>query len=194
MVTLRRYLCICALMFWQGGFTFYAAVVIPIAGMVLDPNLHQRARITDAATTVLNIAGIVTVLLLLWDLTASADLSRWRFWLRFALWTVLFVTLTALFPLHYWLEILDPPGGTGPVDMAIFRQAHRIYLWVSAAQWLAALIYLAATLRAWRAEDGGVITPGFSRNTIAVAIAEKRMTAEENCRPADNEGVRRLPG
>ena len=42
MITLRRYLCVCALMFWQGGFTFYAAVVIPIAGAVLAPNLHLR--------------------------------------------------------------------------------------------------------------------------------------------------------
>jgi len=26
----RRFLTIAALMFWQGGFTFYAAVVVPI--------------------------------------------------------------------------------------------------------------------------------------------------------------------
>lgn len=153
MITLRRYLSLCALLFWQGGFTFYAAVVIPIAGVVLDPNLHQRARITAAATHVLNIAGVVAVLLLLWDVLASTDPSRRRFRLRFALWTVLFVTVTALFPLHYWLEWLDPPGGTGPTDRAIFYRAHQIYLWVSSAQWLAALVYLGATIRAWRAED-----------------------------------------
>jgi hypothetical protein len=154
MITLRRFLGLCALLFWQGGFTFYAAVVIPIAGVVLDPNLHQRARITDAATNVLNVSGIVTVLLLLWDVALSSDPSRRRFWFRGALWSVLFVTLAALFPLHYWLETLDPLGGTGPVDTAKFYRAHQIYLWGSAAQWLASLIYLGVTIRAWRAEDG----------------------------------------
>lgn len=154
MITLRRYLCLCALFFWQGGFTFYAAVVIPIAGVVLEPNLHLRARITDAATNVLNLAGVFTVLLLLWDVAASADLSRQRFRFRAGLWTILFLTLAALFPLHYWLEVLDPPGGTGPADKATFYRAHQIYLWISMAQWLAALIYLGATVRAWRAEDG----------------------------------------
>jgi hypothetical protein len=153
MVTLRRYLCLCALLFWQGGFTFYAAVVIPIAGVVLDPNLHLRARITDAATNVLNVAGIVAVLLLLWDVAASADPSRRHFWVRGTIWSVLFVTLAALFPLHYWLEMLDPLGGMAPADKEIFYLAHRIYLWVSAAQWLAALIYLGVTIHAWRAED-----------------------------------------
>jgi hypothetical protein len=157
MITLRRFLCVCALMFWQGGFTFYAAVVIPIAGQVLYPNLHLRARITDAATNALNFAGVVAVLLLLWDVASSSDPSRRRFWFRGALWSVLFVTLAALFPLHYWLEMLDPLVGTGPVDKATFDLAHRIYLWVSAAQWLAALVYLGATIRAWRAEDASAV-------------------------------------
>ncbi len=159
MVTLRRFLCIVALMLWQGGFTFYAAVVVPVAGVVLEANLHLRARITDSATNVLNIAGLATVLFLVWDVASSSDLCRRRFRVRFGLWVVLFVTLAALFPLHYWLEMLDPPGGTGPADKAAFYQAHQIYLWVSAAQWLAALIYLGVTLRAWRAEDGRAIVP-----------------------------------
>jgi len=146
-------------MFWQGGFTFYAAVVIPVAGVVLDPNLHQRARITGAATNVLNVAGIAAVLLLVWDVAASPDPCRRRFRARFGVWTVLFVTLAALFPLHYWLEMLDPPGGTGPTDRETFYRAHQIYLWASAAQWLAALIYLGVTLRAWRAEDARAVAP-----------------------------------
>ena len=32
----RRFLSLCALLFWQGGFLFYAAVVIPVAGRVLE--------------------------------------------------------------------------------------------------------------------------------------------------------------
>ena len=40
MTTLRRFLGLCALLFWQGGFTFYAAVVVPIAGQVLPHGSH----------------------------------------------------------------------------------------------------------------------------------------------------------
>jgi DMSO/TMAO reductase YedYZ heme-binding membrane subunit len=153
MITLRRFLCIFALMFWQGGFTFYAAAVVPIAGFVLEPNLHLRARITDTVTNVLNFAGVAAILLLLWDFASSADPSRRRFRSRVVLLAILLATLAALFPLHYWLELLDPPEGTGPADSATFLVAHLIYVSVSAVQLLAALIYLGATLRAWRAED-----------------------------------------
>ncbi len=153
MTTLRRYLSLCALLFWQGGFTFYAAVVIPIAGRVLQPNLHLRARITDGATNWLNWAGVVVLALFLWDLAVTTDSSRLRRRLRGGAWAVLFVTLAALFFLHSWLEFLDPAEGKGPADAATFFLVHSLYLWVSTAQWVAALIYLVASVNTWRVED-----------------------------------------
>ena len=148
MTTLRRYLSLCALLFWQGGFTFYAAVVIPIAGGVLHDKLHLRARITDAATSWLNWAGVVALALLLWDLAATADPSRLRRRLRGGCWAVLFASLAALFFLHSWLEVLDPATGKGPADAATFFLLHSVYIWASAVQWLAALIYLGVSVRA----------------------------------------------
>ena len=153
MTTLRRYLSLCALLFWQGGFTFYAAVVIPIAGRVLHPNLHLRARITDGATFWLNWAGVVVLALFLWDLAVTTDPSRLRRRLRGGAWAVLFVTLAALFFLHSWLESLDPAEGKGPADTATFFLVHSLYIWVSTAQWVAALLYLGVAVRAWRVED-----------------------------------------
>ena len=151
-------------------------MVIPIAGVVLAPNLHLRARITEAATNVLNIAGVVAILLLLWDVARAFDPSRRRFRFRVGLWIVLFVTLAALFPLHYWLERLDPVGGTGPVDKATFYPAHQIYLWVSTVQWLAALVYLGVTLRAWRAEDAKALaTEQLSTATVATPPSDERI-------------------
>ena len=140
------------LLFWQGGFTFYAAVVIPIAGRVLQPNLHLRAHITDGATFWLNWAGVVVLALFLWDLAVTADPSRLRR-RRGGSWAVLFVTLTALFFLHSWLEVLDPAEGKGPADATTFFAGSQPVHWVSTAQWVAALLYLGVTVRAWRVED-----------------------------------------
>ena len=157
MNTLRRFLVLCALLFWQGGFTFYAAVVIPVAGRVLHDDLHQRARITEQATDVLNYAGVAAAVLLLWDFAAAPDPSRPRRRLRGGAWAVLVATLAALFLLHYRMDVLDPPGGTGPPpDSTTFFTLHSAYIWVSTAQWLAAFVWLAVALRAWRAQDAWV--------------------------------------
>ena len=153
MTTLRRYLSLCALLFWQGGFIFYAVVVIPIAGRVLQPNLHLRARITDGATFWLNWAGVVVLALFLWDLAVTTDPSRLRRRLRGGAWAVLFVALTALFFLHSWLEVLDPAEGKGPTDTLTFYWVHLTYVCVSVVQWLAALLYLGVAVRVWRVED-----------------------------------------
>ena len=154
MTTLRRFLALCALLFWQGGFTFYAAVVIPVAGRVLHDNLHLRARITDQATSVLNYAGVVAVALLLWEFAAAVDPSHLRRRLRGGSWLVLVVTLAALLALHYRMDQLDPPEGTGPPsDPETFFLAHSAYIWVSTAQWLAALLWLAVAMRSWRVQD-----------------------------------------
>ncbi len=39
---LRRSLVVIALMFWQGGFTFYAAVVVPIGQDVLQSLIDEK--------------------------------------------------------------------------------------------------------------------------------------------------------
>ena len=170
MTVLRRYLSLCALLFWQGGFTFYAAVVIPIAGAILQ-GTHLRARITDQVVSWLNWAGVVALALLLWDLMQSADASRRRRMVRGVCWAVMFVTLAALFPLHYWMDLLDPPQGMNPADVGTFNVAHSVYLWVSTAQWAAALTYLFLAVRAWRDED--------SQSVVAEGVRmEKRESGE----------------
>jgi tetrahydromethanopterin S-methyltransferase subunit C len=154
MPTLRRYLSLCALLFWQGGFLFYAAVVIPIAGRVLGERLlHLRAEITGAATDWLNGAGVGVLALLLWDLASSVDGSRFRSRGRAACWAALFLTLAGLFALHYWMDVLDPPESRGPSNPVAFGVAHTLYVVVALLQTVAALVYLGLTVSAWRAED-----------------------------------------
>jgi len=147
---LRRFLSLCALLFWQGGFTFYTAVVIPIAGSVLE-GTHLRGRISAQVFLWLNVAGVATLVLLLWEMAST----KGRRGGRFVCWAVMLVTLMGLFGLHYWLRVLDPhPGsGTGAENSSVFWVAHSTYIWVSIVQWLTALVYLALTIRVWRAED-----------------------------------------
>ncbi len=154
MATLRRYLSLCALLFWQGGFLFYAAVVIPAAGQVLGQRLlHLRAQITGQATQCLNGVGVAAVALLLWDLASSTDASRFRRLGRGASWAVMFLALAGLFALHYWLDVLDPPESRGPSDPVVFGVAHTLYVVVSVVQSAAALFHLGLAVNAWRAED-----------------------------------------
>ena len=62
---LRRFSVIAALMFWQGGFTFYAAVVVPIGQENLGH--EEQGFITREVTNYLNLAGAAALLLLAWD-------------------------------------------------------------------------------------------------------------------------------
>jgi hypothetical protein len=182
MPILRRFLSLCALLFWQGGFLFYGLVVVPIGLHVLSDQLHRQGRITESATAWLNWFGLLALMLLLWDVASSKDPARWRRTGRSVSWAVIFVALAALFGLHYWLDMLDRPQGTGPTDLATFQIAHDLYLGTSALQWLAGLIYLALTVSAWRAEDGK--TPLSARGgwsameTKAIAKKEARVAKD----------------
>jgi hypothetical protein len=151
MVLLRRALVLAALMFWQGGFTFYAAVVVPIGQHLLHPPLSQGV-ITRQVTNYLNLAGAVALVPLLWDAAVSGERSVCRRRLRSLSWAGLAATLGLLAWLHVRLDtMLD--AVSQPVDAAAFHAVHRVYLWTQTGQWGLALVYGALALIAWREED-----------------------------------------
>jgi hypothetical protein len=153
-VFLRRYLALAALLFWQGGFTFYAAVVVPIGQQVLGSHLEQ-GFITREVTGWLNLSGVVALPLLAGELVLARDPCRVRRWLRASLWLLMALTLAGLYLLHARLDpYLDPVEHTLDNRQA-FRPLHRLYLWTNTVQWLAAVVYLGLSLIVWRAEDHG---------------------------------------
>jgi hypothetical protein len=150
LVLLRRFLAVAALMFWQGGFTFYAAVVVPIGQATVGP--AEQGSITRQVTHYLNLSGIVALLALAWDVTAGRDASTVR---RRGRWVALAVMATALGVLVWLHGHLDRLLDTDSLDRAAFRMGHRAYLWVSTLQWAAGIVFAVLSLRAWQAEDRG---------------------------------------
>jgi hypothetical protein len=147
LIVLRRLLVILALMFWQGGFTFYASVVVPIGQKELTDSI--QGQITRQVTTYINLAGVAALPLLAWDIAAARDASAARKAIRWLSWLVMAGTLGYLFWSHDYLgDLLDRDH----FERSLFRAHHRIYLWVSTAQWAAGLLFLLSTLRAWARE------------------------------------------
>jgi hypothetical protein len=149
---LRRFLVLIALMFWQGGFTFYAAVVVPIGQAVLQSHLEQ-GFITRQVTNYLNIAGAVALLCLAWDSMESKDPAAVRGRIRWVTWLVMVLSLAILVWLHGSLDELLDPETRSLLDRRPFRSLHRLYLWISTLQWGCAVVYSVLTLAAWRRED-----------------------------------------
>jgi hypothetical protein len=151
MKSLRRFLVIQALALWQGGFLFYATFVVPVGTSVLGSSAEQGA-ITRRVTDYLNACGVAALLVCLWDLVGrhrgiALLRCRWLLWLAMAL------ILGGLIVLHVPMESLLDDLAAGSASRSHFRALHRLYLWLSTAQWLLALGYVYLTLRAWRQED-----------------------------------------
>ena len=157
-LVLRRYLALAALFFWQGGFTFYASVVVPVGQEELHTPLEQ-GFITRRVTVYLNLAGAVALVPLAWETVAARDPSAWRRRLRLLLWLAMAAALVALYRLHPVLDQYLDPLYRDLSDRRAFRPYHRLYLWVSTVQWGCAVLYLLLTLLTWRAEDRRGLVP-----------------------------------
>ena len=73
MSLVRRFLVIQALLLWQGGFLFYAAVVVPTGTEVLGS--FEQGRVTRHVTNSMNVIGAVTLIILAWDQLANGRLE-----------------------------------------------------------------------------------------------------------------------
>ena len=143
MSTLRRFLVIQALLVWQGGFFFYAAVVVPIGTDVHGP--LGQGMVTRHVTDWMNLIGAAAVLMLAWDQWANGDPRLLRR-VRWGLWAVLVGSLTGLALVHP--RVTEYVEFTA--DYRTFYLWHRVYLCVSAAQWVAGVVYVVVMLRAWQ--------------------------------------------
>jgi hypothetical protein len=148
----RRFLVLAALLFWQGGFVFYAAVVVPIGQEILTSGTTQ-GFITRRVTYWLNLAGAVALVPLFLDALVRGKQSPWRARLRLIIWAGLAATLVLLVWLHPRLDAFLDVDMHVVEDMKGFRPWHRWYLWISTLQWALGVVYMALMLWSWRDED-----------------------------------------
>jgi len=163
LVLARRFLVVAALMFWQGGFTFYAAVVIPIGQEVVK---GEQPFITRQVAHWLNVAGAAALLILALDLAMTAGEPKWARRVRWLAWLGMVVALVLLIWLHPHIDRYLDPDSQEILNRKALRPWHRAYLWVSTVQWCFGLVYLWLTLRGWRGADRGT--------SLAVSRSEDR--------------------
>lgn len=151
MTTIRRVLALVAFAFWQGGFTFYTAVVVPTGTEVLGSAVAQ-GFITRQVTRWINVAGPAALVFLTWDAIATRSVRR----TRLLMCLLLAAGVVTLMILHPQLDRMLDAERERVLDRSAFRPVHRMYLWVSTAQWCAGVGYLALTPFAWRRDDRGL--------------------------------------
>jgi hypothetical protein len=144
----RRFLVVVALMYWIGGFTFYAAVVVPVGTDVLGSAANQAAVTRQVAHTI-NLSGAVALCLFVWDIAATrrVRVARWLAWAGMA------ACLVALMVLYPHLDRMFHGEDAYLDSRAAFRPWHRAYLWTISVQWGFAVLFTLLTLVAWRADD-----------------------------------------
>jgi hypothetical protein len=141
---LRRFLVFQAFLCWQGGFVFYAGVVVPVGSELHGAFL--QGLVTQQVTNWLAILGLGWHLLYAWELLAERDPSRRRARRRFAGWLVSLLLLGGLALVHRELDAILDADDT---DDIAFRRWHITYLWGVTVQWLLALAQAWWTLGAW---------------------------------------------
>ena len=139
MTRFRRFVLAALFAVWQGGFVFYAAVVVP-TGTELHGHFGQ-GLVTQRVTHALNLLGLACHAAYLWELLARKDRQRWRW----GLWAASLGMLGGLAAVHLKLDaLIHPAEGVA----AGFRGWHIAYLWLSTGQWVIGAVLL------W-AEAGG---------------------------------------
>lgn len=150
-----------ALAVWFGGFTFYAAVVIPIGEQVLDAT--TQGFVTQRVTGPLNLIGIACLLLLaidVWQQPQTATRTQ-------AIWFgIMFAGLCGLFAVHTQLDRMLSPADFSVTDTDAFYRWHQVYLWISCMHWA-----------------GGLIWYGWGRVSISAGEADATACPTEHASP-----------
>jgi hypothetical protein len=119
--------------FWVGGFSFYIAVVVPVGGAEIGPDL--QGLVTAQITMVINIGGLIFGFAWL--------LPHWQpnSWTRYRQFCASTLVLISGWLCFHRLDVIAEMDGR---SVSIFQGwsfygIHRFYIWLTLLQWLAAL-------------------------------------------------------
>ncbi|MGL4420517.1 MAG: hypothetical protein ACRCZF_07625, partial [Gemmataceae bacterium] len=153
MPLVRRFLCLQSAMLWQGGFLFYALVVVPIGTEHLG-SAREQGLITQRVTVWLNLIGIGSLALALWTILAEPAPRRARLFV----WALLGILHCALMVLHPYLgRGIDDDGRL--ISRPHFQFWHGTYLWITAVQWVLSLVGTVLLLRRPQLSEAPATSP-----------------------------------
>lgn len=134
----HRVLLIACFATWFGGFGFYVSIVVPIGTDVLGSALEQ-GLITRRVTYWLNVFGGLALASMLVEsiVTWRTSKNSMKLW-SLGLCIFMIVAQVALFVLHPMLDAMIDVEAKAVSESAKFYQLHRVYLWASTFQWIAA--------------------------------------------------------
>lgn len=120
---------------WFGGFTFYAAVVVPIGTDLIGTS--EQGLVTQSVSNWLNGIGGLTLLglgFLCFKVFPHRGMKR--------MWWILFISWLGLLGVHLILDRYISSGTYEVSDPREFYLWHRVYLWIHTIQWVAAIAFL----------------------------------------------------
>ena len=134
---------------WFGGFGFYVSIVVPIGTDILGSALEQGV-ITRRVTVWINIFNAIAIgTMLLESLVSWNRISGWGRITQVSTLVIISISLAILLYVHPILDGMFDVDAKSVDDSVRFYNMHRIYLWTSTVQWLAAWIWLYVTIRNW---------------------------------------------
>jgi cation transport ATPase len=143
---------------WFGGFTFYVSFVVPIGTEILG-SARSQGFITQQVTHWLNLAcGCAAALMLLELIFRWNDLKRPFREMQLLMILAIVGMLIGLVWIHPKMDqmlIFEDEAITDPKE---FYGLHRIYLWLSTFQWVAAWIWLLLSVGDWNRRIRGLRT------------------------------------
>lgn len=135
---------------WWGGLTFYATVVIPTAHEILGTHLDVGFITREVTNWINGIASGALLVMLVNCVIARSTVSRRLGIALWITWAIMAAAQVILLWLHPRLDAMLDPQVLRIVDRAGFYSMHRVYLIVTAFQWLVAVAHLPLVLRGWR--------------------------------------------
>ena len=138
-------------LFW-GGLTFYTGIVLRITHAVVNDPM-DGGLITQRVTSVLQILGVVTVVLMACNCVVVVRQSPKFGYVLIGCVTLLAGSLIGLFLVHGQLDTLIEAETYTITDREAFDTGHQRYNQLTTVEWLASLAYMTTTVFAWRAID-----------------------------------------
>jgi hypothetical protein len=151
---LPRIAAVLTMAFWWGGLTFYALIVVPIGVDVLG-GATEQGFITRQVSDYINLAGAGTLLVLLWNASASWRKTGWQIKSILATtWLIMAGAQLALFVVHARLNAMLDLQNQAVAEPSSFHPLHEFYLTVTGIEWFAGLTHLVTMLVDWQKPRG----------------------------------------